>query len=52
MRGRLDYDADVPLLITGPGELFYSRFAIGSKHGWGLSQNEKHILLNILLMGT
>lgn len=41
-----------PLPLTGPGELFHTYFAIGAKHGWGLTQNEKHFLLNVLLMGT
>lgn len=40
-----------PLSLTGPGELFYTCFAIGSKYSRGLSQHEKYMLLNALLMG-
>lgn len=41
-----------PLPLTGPGELFHSSFGIGSQHGWGLSQYEKYVLLNVLFMGN
>lgn len=40
-----------PLPLTSPGELFHSCFGVGSKHEQGLTQNEKSILLNVLLIG-
>lgn len=41
-----------PLPLTSPGDLFHTCFGSGSKCSRGLSQNEKYILLNVLLMGN